>query len=186
MKSLFTTALTALPAGVSRWVKLALEAIKRGVEKLLALVPDGLEQKIRDWAKEWWDDHSVSVGDALMRRMSSAQALLADVAAFPAKLAQANPSAEVLDEGARNLHKLGKHHARIVKFVNAIMKVLAKLVASLGGLFKAAAACILAAGGLGVTIALGYGIWLGRDYLDSGSTLQYIPGVRHVMQTVAG
>ena len=48
------------------------------------------------------------------------------------------------------------------------------------------AAWLYGIGAVGYLLALGAGVWVGRDYLDTGGLAAAIPGVRAILAEVAG
>lgn len=186
VQSVISGALAALPQ-LGALANAGLRAIKRALAALAKLIPDGVGEQIRDWAKQWWDQRGASVIDTVVRRMLAVPTIEAEIAESVRTMRdRQDPANAVLLHGMHDLEQIEARHARVTHVIDKVMKVLSRLTGALAVALVSAAGWIYAAGAFGLLTALGIGIWLGRDYLDAGIRFERVPGVRKVLSVVAG
>jgi hypothetical protein len=168
---------SALP-DVGPLVRAGLRAVQRALKALERLVPSQVLDKVREWAKEWWEQHSEPMVDRVARTLLGAEKLHPEL---QSALARPSLAEERLRDGYARLVELEQRHERTTETVRKIVAALTKIVGPLAALFAAAAAWLYGIGAAGYLLALGVGVWLGRDYLDTGALVERVPGVRAIL-----
>jgi hypothetical protein len=164
-------------------VAAGLRAVQRTLQALQRLIPGEFVGALRDWAKQWWDQHADPVVDRVVRGLLGAEGV--KTAARDA-LARPGLSDDRLRSGYDRLVEVDERHERTIETVRKIVRILTRLVGPLAALFAAVAAWLYGIGAVGYLLALGAGVWVGRDYLDTGGLAAAIPGVRAILAEVAG
>jgi hypothetical protein len=168
---------SALP-DVGPLVRAGLRAVQRAIEALQRLVPSQVIEKVREWAKEWWEQRNEPVLDRVARALLGTERLQPEL---QAALAKSGLAEDRLRKGYVQLVELEERHERTTETIRKIVSALTKIVGPLAALFAAAAAWLYGVGAVGYVLALGAGIWLGRDYLDTGALVERVPGIRAIL-----
>lgn len=175
-----------LPDDIGALAAAGLRAIKRAVEALRALVPANLWDTAVSWAREWWTEHAAEAIRDVVRVALSVVPLEEQIARrFPPDRPLDGSADAALQTGASELLTLGERHARLVKIIDMIVHALSRVIGPLILVVPAVAAWAYLCAGTGLLAALGIGVWIGRDCLDSGVPFERIAGVRTIMASVA-
>jgi hypothetical protein len=160
-------------------VRAALRAIRRAIAALEDLVPESIREQIRQWAADWWENKADPFLDKLVRRLLSVELL---TTAAEAALGRGGGTDDALRTGYERLVELDARHGRVAELLGKIVRVLTKLVGPLAALFGAVAAWLYSIGAAGYLLALGAGVWVGRDHLDTGALVERVPGARTIIE----
>jgi hypothetical protein len=132
-------------------VKAGIRAVKRSLQALARLVPEGVRQKIGFDSPIADDEESRARLDESLRR------------------------------GAGSLRELDERHKRLMSVIERIVDGLSRLIGPLVAFFPAATPWIYGSAGGGLVAALGITVWVGRDYLDTGVPFDRVEGVRLIV-----
>lgn len=160
-------------------VRAALRAIRRAIAALEDLVPESIREQIWRWAADWWENKADPFLDKLVRRLLSVELL---TSAAETALGRSGATDEGLRTGYERLVELDARHSRVAELLGKVVRVLTKLVGPLAALFGAVAAWLYGIGAAGYLLALGAGIWVGRDHLDTGALVERVPGARTIIE----
>ncbi len=183
-------ALTSLGAQVpplprmGRLIRLGLNKLEAALDTLIRLLGDDLLAQIKQRIEEFWN--RVMEGETVTRTVAWAldvegarafvTELLQDSQNFdPAAVERAGDELGQLGLRFADTMKLAERMASAVTLAWAILALTPVAVASLAGAVASSYALILA------TV-----IVLGRDYTDTGSLSQRVPGVREIARSIAG
>lgn len=181
LQPVFTSALSLIP-DVGALARAGMRAVRRAIDALAGLVSAELLSQVREWAKQWWEQHVEGVFDGVIRRALSVAGL---EAAMKTTLAAARQRPELPDgpllQGISRLQEIDERHSRVIKIIGRIVSALSRLIGPLVALLPAAALWIYLSGGGGLLTALGVAVWVGRDSLGTGVPFGRAQGVGAVL-----
>ncbi|MGD9959270.1 hypothetical protein [Nocardioides sp.] len=156
---------------------LGLRALRRAVNALLRLVPQPVRDKVRELAKQWWDE---SGADGLAGRLLGVEEVRQHAADVLAEAAAATS----LREGTAAIEALSGQHDRSIGAIKRILKLLSTLLGPLAASFVAAATWLYGAAAAGFAAGVAAALWIGRDCLDAGAGWERIDGVQVILNRI--
>lgn len=175
-----STALSAVPQGAPL-AKAGMRAVERALRALGDLVPAEIRDPVKAWVRQWWDDHVDGILHTNVRR---ALGVAQVETAMSSAEVRPRPAEDLLSRAVTELDRIDSGHTGATKVIDRIVAVLSRLIGPLALLQTAAAPWVYAAGGFGLLLAFGAAVWIGRDYLDTGTLLDRVTGVRAVLRQV--